>query len=211
VSVAGQFDDKPLSVGRPLVVKSAVTLGIGRAVGNLTHFLGVEIHHHELAAILDEGYLLAVGRILGIGALYTVVGFYERSFIDECRIGEVGIVFAVDFCHIYVGMSLALACVGDCAVVGSPCRLTLGGRSRCNLLGGGVFNRCYKQFASIGESHLLAVGRYSGSAGRAYAVFLYGIFLVEHQVDIDFAWCGIALLGVYLAVVGECECSVGSL
>ena len=195
------FKGYPTAVGRPLVVKAAIAVFIGRPVGKLFHFLALGIHYHQFVPILDECELLAVGRILRHRALY-LIGCNKRLLIDECGIGEVRVVFTRYLGRVDIVMTVAQRCVHYLAAFRMPHRILLGGSRIGNLFHRRMFHRAHKNFATCCKCHLLAVIRQSATASADFHTLQFGYLLYVHIYGHLLRFTTITER-IYLAVVAE--------
>ncbi len=85
VMIVVNLQRNPFAVGRPLEIKSAVAVAVGRAVSELLHLLALSVHHHELVAVLHKCELLAVRRKFGHRALRVVSGNH-RLLVYQRRV-----------------------------------------------------------------------------------------------------------------------------
>ena len=206
--VADELEGKPLAVGRPAVVKAAVGLIPGRAVGHLGHLLGLEVKHLEIDTVLDKGEFLAIGRQAGIHALNGGRG-QQDFFLDEGGVGEVGVFLALNGGKDKFPVAVALGGIGQSAVVGAPRYPILGLRGIGNTLGSGVFNRGHKDLTANDKGHHLAIGRHGGigsAAGERQVLDLVAV--VVPQADVHLAGLTALAHGVEFAVLGEAQGTV---
>ena len=142
--VGNQGNHEPLSVGTPLVCEAIVArLIVLAAVGDGTCLFCLGVIHFQDVAVLDEGDLLAVGRISRVEAFHTVIG-KQRFLIDEGGVCEVIVILTLYGSLIDVPVAVAFGGIHQGTSVFGERRATfrLGGMG--DLFGGGVF---------VGASH----------------------------------------------------------
>ena len=98
----------PLAVGAPVHLDSGIIGGVCAAVGEQAHLAGVEVHHCNLAAVLDEGHPLSVGRDERIGAFHAVGRGEHGGLLDDGGVGKVGVILARDARTIDIVVSVAV-------------------------------------------------------------------------------------------------------
>ena len=111
---------EPLAVGTPFEVETSVLIIPLAAISHLRHFHRLQIDHLQFDAILDEGYLLAVGTIFRRATLYLrevdlaiqqIEGrqFWEHAlFLDECGVGEVQVFLPDDAGRVELPVAVTL-------------------------------------------------------------------------------------------------------
>ena len=176
----------------------------------MCHRLALHVHHHQAFALFDKRQLLAIGRELWRRAVYILVRS-DDFFLDDGGVGEVEVFLAADSSLHQLPLAVALACIHEGAVVGSPAHVGLSLWCVGDFLGGVVFNRGYKHLAAHHKCHLLAVGRHCATGGTTGVVHdADSIAIVVEEVDVHFIWLAAVGLGVDFTVVGVAKCAVGS-
>ena len=104
------------------------------------------------------------------GAFYGGGG-QQRFFFYEGGVREVGVFLAYYLGEVELPVAVALAGVGEGAVVGGEGQPAFIGGCVGDLLGGGVVGGGYNDFAAYDEGYLLAVRRDGGGGGSAGVVY----------------------------------------
>ena len=144
-----------------------------------------------------------------ISTLDAVFPIEESLLIDKGSIREVGVFLAGDGSLIEVPVPIALAYIHQGAIVGTEGHTALILRREGNLLGGIIFHRSHKHFATHGECHLLAIGRYGSRRGTAcHTQILDFVHIVAGDINAHFLRFATYLLRIDLTVVSEAEVAV---
>ena len=158
--VGYKLNGKPLSIWRPLIGESllVVTVVLG-SVCDGTHLAALKIKHLKLSSILQEGYLLAIGRELRHCTLYIIL-LKELLLFNEGGIGKVKFLL-INLCSLHKSpKTIPLCRVDNCLAVRRDCKACLCARSIGNALCGCILVCCGKDLASCNEGYLLAIVGY---------------------------------------------------
>ena len=207
-AIADIAAQQPAAVRAPL--EPQVTVGIGiliLAIEHRTHGLGLEVHDAQVATVLEEGDLLAVGTVLGL--LAGLVGL-RQPFLGQLRgVGKLLLVLVDDAGAVNLPHAVALGSVGDAASVGGKGKVALLLRGIGNLPGGLIVDGCHVDVAVHDKSYLLVLGRQADVRGPAGLQLAYHVTVVAvgHNADADLLLPAVAI-GVYLAVVAVAQGAV---
>ena len=212
---------EPLAIGTPLEVEATVLTIPLAAIRHLRDLLGLQIDHHQFDAILDKGYLLAIGTIFGRAALYLrevdlviqqIEGrqFWEHAFfLDQCGVGKVQVFLPDDAGRVELPVAVTLRSIDDSPAVGCKIDISLCTCCLRNPARGGIFRAGDKDFATCHKGNLLTVLAYhrlmrlvgETQVGNGYLV-------IAGQRDIQFLGIGSKSLRVDVTIISIAEQSV---
>ena len=159
--VSDKLQCKPFAIGRPGIIKASSGAIPCGTVCHLAYFFCIEIHHHQAVTVFDKGKFLAVRWKPGIGALH--LGGRQQYFLfDKSGIREVGFFLACYFSQIQFPITVSLAGVCQCAVIGCKGYPCFACRGVGNLFGSSVISRSDKDFSAYDECNLFSIGWHRG-------------------------------------------------
>ena len=175
---------QPARVGREGVFDVAIGVGVVFASRNdRARFFRLQVHHHDLVAILQVRELLAVRRD---HRLERLVGCdQERIFGHYRRVGERLVLFAGNRGLVEVPGTAAFAVVIERATILAPGDIPLLLGRIGNPLGRTEFNRRDKHLPAYDQSDLLLIGGNGVRGGSAATNFPAGIVvpLIGGHID----------------------------